>query len=712
MAEALLPSESSDRDVPPFERLLEHAAWLRSLARHLVDDAAAAEDLVQETWLAAIRRPPVLTRPLQPWLAGVARRLAAFARRGEGRRRRRESAQPPPGTAPSTDELVARAELQRQLVERVLALREPSRSTVLLCYFEGLAPSEAARAMGVPAATMRSRLKRALEELRAQFDAEQHEGGSDWRGAFAVFAAKAGSGGAMVVAAKVAAGFVVAAAGFVAWKSLEHAPREDAGPVAVATAASEEPTRAGVQDTATVPARVPESPVPAKTERVATNKKDATGRNAAPADDESQARTEIRGHVFLPDGSLAGKCSVDYRYMPEPGHGLMSTDSSDSNDGNFAFVLTNTDAAKTTPVRIHARAEVDGKLMSRVVEVLPVSQDDVVIQLVAAPQLHVRVLDEGGVPIEMYRCAVPDIWNVSVDVDWRDAEFVRALTTPQYLHQRFHTEREQVEKHPGGRSDLALPRDRYLVVVDAPGFARGVVGPLAVEPPLDPPSRDVEVVLARESPIAGRVVAAGRPVEGAIVSVNALASSRRHFVVDDLVLSVDPWNEERITTDASGWFSLPRIDAPHGARLSVLAKGLAGHELTIPPTEMDRSADLEVNLRRGGTLVGTVTHLDASIPPERLREDGPIVIAERRDLWPRSARLAADGSFRIEHLSAGPWHVFLPKNGAQLEGADLSKGGSVRLVNLSAPPTEWNVEIREGGETSITLDASAGVTSR
>jgi len=74
------------------------------------------------------------------------------------------------------DELVARAELQRRLVERVLALREPSRSTVLLCYFEGLAPSEAARAMGVPAATMRSRLKRALDELRAQFDAEQREG--------------------------------------------------------------------------------------------------------------------------------------------------------------------------------------------------------------------------------------------------------------------------------------------------------------------------------------------------------------------------------------------------------------------------------------------------------------------------------------------------------------------------------------------------------
>jgi hypothetical protein len=452
--------------------------------------------------------------------------------------------------------------------------------------------------------------------------------------------------------------------------------------------------------------------VPAKAEHETTGKKVAAGRRAAPADDESQAHAEIRGHVFLPDGSLAGKCNVEYRYMPEPGHGQVSIGNSGSNVGDFVLVLTNTDPANTTPVRIHARAEVDGILMSRVVEVLPVSQDDVVIQLVAAPQLHVRVLDEGGVPIETYRCAVPDIWSVYGDVDWKDAEFVRALTTPQYLHQSFREEGGQIEKHSGGRSDLALPRDRYVVVIDAPGFARRVIGPFTVEPPLDPPSRDVEVVLTRESPIAGRVVANGRPVEGALVSVNALPPSGRHFVIDELVVSVDPWNELRITTDANGSFALPRIAAPQGVRVSVLAKDLARNELTIPPAQMDRSTDLEVDLHGGGTLVGTVTHLDADIRPERLREDGPVVVAERRDLWPRSARLAADGSFRIEHLSPGPWHVFLPKNGALLEGVDLANGGSCGLVNRPAPPTEWNVEIQEGGETSITLEASTDVKSR
>jgi RNA polymerase sigma-70 factor (ECF subfamily) len=709
MAEASLPSESSDRGVPPFERLLEHAAWLRSLARHLVDDAAAAEDLVQETWLAAIRRPPVATRPLQPWLAGVARKLAAFARRGEGRRRRREAEQPAPGSAPSTDELVARAELQRRLVERVLALREPSRSTVLLCYFEGLAPSEAARAMGVPAATMRSRLKRALDELRERFDEEQRGGGSDWRGAFAVFAVKTG-GGATAVVAKAAAVFVLASAGFVAWKSLARAPREDAGPTPIATAASEEPTRAVTQEAAAAPVRVPETPVPLKTATAAPIQEVATQQDGAPADVERQAYTEIVGRVLLPDGSPAGTCSVDYRYMPDPGHGMMSMGTSGCTSGSFKIVLLNASLSNPMPVRMVARAEVDGKALSRVVEVPPVAQDDLVIRLVDAPQLHVRVLDEEGAAVETYRCLVPDIWSNSGDTEWRDADLVRCFTTPQYLHARMDGQR--IEKHPGGRRDIALPRDRYVVVIDAPGFARRVVGPFAVEPPVDPPSRDVEIVLTRESPVAGHVVADGRPVEGALVSVNAIPPLDRHFVIDEFVLSVDPWNDQRITTDANGSFALPRIVAPRGVRLSVLAKGLARSELTIPSDRMDRSTDLEVELLRGGTLVGTVTHLDSRIKPERLREDGPLVVAERRDLWPRSARLAADGSFRIEHLSPGPWHVFLPKNGAQLEGIDLGHGGDGGLKGVPEPPTEWNVEIHEGGETSITLDASTGVTSR
>jgi predicted RNA polymerase sigma factor len=55
--------------------LLAHTAWARRLARSLTADADAADDLVQETWIAATQHPPATDRPLRPWLAVVLRNL-------------------------------------------------------------------------------------------------------------------------------------------------------------------------------------------------------------------------------------------------------------------------------------------------------------------------------------------------------------------------------------------------------------------------------------------------------------------------------------------------------------------------------------------------------------------------------------------------------------------------------------------------------------
>ena len=59
------------------EELLAQSAWARRLAHSLVGEAAAADDVVQETWTAALERPPDGERPLRPWLARV---IGNFAR--------------------------------------------------------------------------------------------------------------------------------------------------------------------------------------------------------------------------------------------------------------------------------------------------------------------------------------------------------------------------------------------------------------------------------------------------------------------------------------------------------------------------------------------------------------------------------------------------------------------------------------------------------
>jgi RNA polymerase sigma-70 factor (ECF subfamily) len=155
--------------------ILQHAEWVRRLARALVRDPDDADDLAQATWEAAVARPRRDAPPLRPWLVGVARNLARMRARSSGRRTRREASTPLPDPVLSPEELVGRVEMQQEVARRVLALREPFRSTLLLRYYEGCTAAEIARRQQVPAGTVRWRLKRGLDDLRRQLD-EAHQG--------------------------------------------------------------------------------------------------------------------------------------------------------------------------------------------------------------------------------------------------------------------------------------------------------------------------------------------------------------------------------------------------------------------------------------------------------------------------------------------------------------------------------------------------------
>ncbi len=157
------------------EEILSHAAWLRRLARALLGADPAVEDAVQEAWTAAVRARPDRERPLRPWLAHVLRNFVRKRGRDQARRVAREAGSAPMVALPGADELIARQQVQRVVAEMVLGLEEPYRSTVLLRYAEGLEPAEIAARQGIPAGTVRWRLKRGLDRIRTQLD--EREGG-------------------------------------------------------------------------------------------------------------------------------------------------------------------------------------------------------------------------------------------------------------------------------------------------------------------------------------------------------------------------------------------------------------------------------------------------------------------------------------------------------------------------------------------------------
>src|SRR5207237_4600330 len=92
------------------EELRAHVAWLRRIAARMVGAGPHADDIVQETMIAALRNPLAPDRNPRPWLFVVLRNFVRKAARGDVRRRTREegSAAVDGAVAPDGEALVLR----------------------------------------------------------------------------------------------------------------------------------------------------------------------------------------------------------------------------------------------------------------------------------------------------------------------------------------------------------------------------------------------------------------------------------------------------------------------------------------------------------------------------------------------------------------------------------------------------------------------------
>jgi RNA polymerase sigma factor (sigma-70 family) len=154
--------------------VMRELAGLHALARSLVHGDADADDLIQDTAIAALSHPPDEDRAVRPWLATVLRNRWRMDRRGRARREVREqavglalaeAAQPA-----DTGEAVDRARALERLASALVALDEPIRAVVIRRYFDGESSADIARSLGIPAGTVRWRLKTGLERLRAALE--------------------------------------------------------------------------------------------------------------------------------------------------------------------------------------------------------------------------------------------------------------------------------------------------------------------------------------------------------------------------------------------------------------------------------------------------------------------------------------------------------------------------------------------------------------
>jgi RNA polymerase sigma-70 factor (ECF subfamily) len=132
-------------------------------------DRAAAEDIAQEAFLAAVRALPRFDRrcPLRPWLHRIVVNRAIDWSRARALRQEVgvDRVPEPAGGPPAADEA-----LDDDLAGALAALSPDHRAVVVLRYLLELTPGEIARALDLPRGTVNSRLRRGLDALSAALD--------------------------------------------------------------------------------------------------------------------------------------------------------------------------------------------------------------------------------------------------------------------------------------------------------------------------------------------------------------------------------------------------------------------------------------------------------------------------------------------------------------------------------------------------------------
>lgn len=150
---------------------------LYRFARRLTRDDALAEDVLQETFLTALRKVGTWRGEgsCRGWLFSIARTQALMARRrgAVGEAMEDERALPELGlsagwgAAMDPEALAARLEEQALLERALEGLGPKEREVIALRDLEGLSGEETAQVLGLSLAAMKSRLHRARLELLA-----------------------------------------------------------------------------------------------------------------------------------------------------------------------------------------------------------------------------------------------------------------------------------------------------------------------------------------------------------------------------------------------------------------------------------------------------------------------------------------------------------------------------------------------------------------
>ena len=152
------------------QALVQDYGRLCTLANKILQDSHLAQDAVQESWLRLNRARPDTTdaEKLRHLLLVTVRHTALNMRRS----RRAEPAEDAVFAALLPQEKLERSEAVRCLLAAMQALEETDRAILQLQYGQGMTGAQIAATLGLHAATVRQRSRRARQKLKQLLEQE------------------------------------------------------------------------------------------------------------------------------------------------------------------------------------------------------------------------------------------------------------------------------------------------------------------------------------------------------------------------------------------------------------------------------------------------------------------------------------------------------------------------------------------------------------
>ncbi len=151
-------------DAHAFRELVQaHGAMVHATALRVTRDAAAAQDVAQETFLELARKAGGITQSVAAWLHRVAWNRACDAVRRETTRNRIEEAM---AESWNTDREATWPEIEPHLDEALNELPQELREVLVLYFLEGQTQAEVARHLGKNQATVSRAIERGISAMR------------------------------------------------------------------------------------------------------------------------------------------------------------------------------------------------------------------------------------------------------------------------------------------------------------------------------------------------------------------------------------------------------------------------------------------------------------------------------------------------------------------------------------------------------------------